>query len=53
MVVQPTADFEVGSSIPGKPTVGAGAAVGELVFEPPTYTFAVGCFTTRPLRILQ
>ena len=54
MVAQPTADLEVGGSIPGRPAfVGAGATICGLGFEPPTCMFAVGCFTTRPLRVLQ
>ena len=54
MVVQPTADLEVGGSMPGWPAfVGVDAAIGRLGLEAPTCRFAVGCFTTRPLRILQ
>ena len=52
MVVQPTADLEVGGSIPSWPTV-VGAAIGRLGFEPPTCRFAVGCSTTRPLCVLH
>ena len=54
MVVRLTADLEVGGSIPGRPAfVGAGAAIGGLEFEPLICGLAVGCFTTRPLRVLQ
>ena len=51
MVVQPTADLEVGGSIPGRPAF-VGATIGWLGFEPLTCKFTVGCFTTRPLRVL-
>ena len=43
MVMQPTADLQVGGSIPGRLT-----SVGSRRprFELPTYMTAVGCFTT-------
>ena len=50
MVMQPTADMQVGGSIPGWTAIAA--AVGRPGFEPPTCTPAVGCFTTRPLLVL-
>ena len=54
MVVQSTAGLEDGGLIPGRSAfVGGGAATSGLGFEPPTCRFAVGCFTTRPLRVLQ
>ena len=52
MVMQPTANLSVGGSIPGWLTA-FGAAVGHAGFELVTYTSAVGCFTTRPLLVLQ
>ena len=50
MVMQLTADLHLEGSIPGRPTsVGAGRPG----FEPPTHMTAVGCFTNRPLLVLQ
>ena len=54
MVVQPAANLEDSGSIPGRlAVVDAGVAIGGLGFESLTRRFTVGCFTTRPLRVLQ
>ena len=50
MVMQPTADLQVGGSISGWLTA---VSAGRPRFEPLTYKTAVGCFTTRPLLVLQ
>ena len=47
MVMQLTADLQVGVSIPGR------LAGGRRGFELPAYMSAVGCITTRPLLVLQ
>ena len=51
MVMQPTADMQVGGSIPGWTAIAA--ALGRPGFKLPTCMPAVGCFTTRPLLVLQ
>ena len=50
MVMQPTADLQVGGSIPNRLT--ASVMASSPGFEPPTYMSAVGCSTTQPLLVL-